>query len=74
MAFIIGAVLALGALFLWLTGHWFGWVLAFLPAAWLFQISTGDPHDSLVLIVGRLAICAFVTGIPFLVVRGSRPY
>ncbi len=74
MAFIFGIVLALGALFLWLSGHWFGWVLAFMPAWWLFQISTGDPHDAMYLVVGRVALCAAVTGIPYLIVRGSRPY
>jgi hypothetical protein len=74
MALVIGAALSLVALFLWLSGHWFGWVLAFLPVAWLFQMSTGDYTDPWFFIAGRLIASAFVTGVPYLLWGRPRPY
>lgn len=66
MGYLIGTGIAIGVLYLWLRGHWFGWVLIFFPATWIVQLvlhqgQTADPPE---LIAMRAAGVLILTGIP----------
>lgn len=66
MVAILWLGVGLGILYFWLTGHWFGWVLAFFPLFWLVQISLhqGPAADAPSTIFLRAVIVFICTGIP----------
>lgn len=54
-------------LFLWLKGHWFGWVVAFFPIAWLIQLFTVDNSDTPLVFATHMAGALAVSGMPYLI-------
>jgi hypothetical protein len=68
MAQIIWFFIAVAVLWLWLKGHWFGWLLAFIRMFWIIQITwtsghnADDPGVAIMRAVGAFAIA----GIPCL--------
>ena len=70
MVTIFGLVIGVCCLYLWLTGHWFGWVLAFFPAALTIQIIFGSPSasiaETLFYLFLRCLGVVLVTGVPCL--------
>ena len=61
MGWLVGLVFAIGALWLWLAGHWFGRILAFLAFSVLFIIAItplGNPAFPL----GVAVLCAVAVG------------
>jgi hypothetical protein len=74
MVILIGIVLALGALYWWLLGHWYARIIMLFPFAALFGfigiaagISSVPDHNSMLGVVGGtvgIAIAWFVSGAP----------
>ena len=78
MAILIGIALACGVLFIWLTGHWFGRVLAFIVFAVLFGGLGGmatahgvDPLVNILTIIGGIALGWPVSSIPIYVAAAN---
>ena len=46
MAWLLIIAGGLGVLYLWLTGHWFGWVLAAPPVWLVIQFLLQNPADT----------------------------
>jgi hypothetical protein len=63
---ILWVALGIAVLYLWLIGHWFGWVLAFIPIWLLTQMSLNKPTDSTTDFVVRAVVVLVATGIPCL--------
>ena len=65
----------LALLWLWLKGHWFGWVVAFLPTSlitWVALANTVEHPSSATAVASLLLavpIAGALTGIPFYVRR-----
>lgn len=75
MVVLIGLVLAGAVLYVWLRGHWFGRVLAFLAFGGFLAfagvaIRDGNP-DAILFVIGGLAIGWVIASIPMWV-RTSR--
>jgi hypothetical protein len=68
MALILGLA-GVAALYFWLRGHWFGWVLMFFPAFWLTQMTLTSGHgaDAPGIIAIRAIVVLLATGIPCVV-------
>lgn len=66
MIAIIWLLIGGGVLYFWLTGHWLGWLLAFLPVFWVVQISLTSGHgaDPTGTIAIRAILTLIATGIP----------
>src|SRR5208282_1486679 len=58
----IWVAVGIGALYLWLAGHWFGWVLAFLASLWLLHSAFDAPDGAGT--ACRLLIGLAITGVP----------
>jgi hypothetical protein len=58
---ILWTILGLFLLYLWLKGHWFGWVLAWPAIAWVWLLVTevpapgGGPRWNVLLFSGAIA-------------------
>jgi hypothetical protein len=71
MAYLLGVAMFLALLWLWLRGNWFGWVVAFLPAAvivWVALANTVEHPSSAtpaMCLVLAVPIAGALTGIPF---------
>jgi hypothetical protein len=63
---IFGLITAAGILYLWLRGHWYGWVLAALLIAWLVQRFAFAGDADIGDIIARTIIVFVVTGLPCL--------
>jgi hypothetical protein len=53
MIFLVAAAVAAGVLYLWLKGHWFGRVLAFLVLAVAFGLACGEVAATFGMTVGN---------------------
>jgi hypothetical protein len=52
------------AVYIWLAGYWFGWVLAFPGCALAVQAVVQDPDDTLCHTLFRVFVVLVLTGIP----------
>jgi hypothetical protein len=65
MIHVVWFLIGLAILFLWLRGHWFGWVVAFFPIFLIVQLFMSGPQgDQPDTIVWRAVAVLVVTGIP----------
>lgn len=64
MAILGAAGLGLALLFLWLGGHWFGWLFAGPVVALLVQFFLQDPADTGSYKFMRMAAVFLLAGIP----------
>jgi hypothetical protein len=65
MIHILWFLIGLAILFLWLRGHWFGWVVAFFPIFWITQLFMGELQgDQPDAIIWRAIGVLLVTGLP----------
>lgn len=72
MVVIAGVVLALGVLYLWLAGHWFGRALAFIVFAMvgvLVALSVSAPGVQMVVCLCAIVLAWLVAWVPMLVRR-----
>lgn len=72
MHIIIGIVLAAGALWLWLSAHWFGRVLALLgigPVVILIAAATGTPWSMLAFLIIGSPIAWAIASAPIWIAR-----
>jgi hypothetical protein len=70
---VIWICLGVGLLYIWLSGYWLGWFVAFFGCALAVQAAVEDPDDTLCHTLFRLCVLLIASGIPFITWRWLGP-
>ena len=64
MVALLWIVVGFGMLFLWLKGHWFGWVIAFVFVFFAAQIILTEKSETGGVVLARALVALLCTGVP----------